>query len=454
MYYWMYNIVLHLALPVIAGLLCVKKRLQRGFKPRFGFLDSKLRELPQPVIWVHAVSLGEALAAIPLLRGLKHLWPQGTLVVSTVTETGKEVVFGQLAGIALHCYAPLDFPWAVKKYLDRLNPFLFILMESELWPNLLRGLHLRQVPTCLVNGRISSKSFSRYRLVRGFMRQVLGYLDLALVQSELDEQRMVALGAKPEHVQVTGNMKFDQMPGQAGEDSAVPISRQDLGLQSDEILWVAGSTHEREELEILEAYREVARAYPQLVLLMAPRHIERMVQVEEVIRGLDLVCLRRSLLSVQTMSTPSPHGTRVIILDTRGELARIYGLGVAGFVGGTLVPVGGHNLLEPAQWGRPVLFGPYTDHCRDMAQLLINQGGGVQVQNRQGLVEEMQGLLANPDRAAEIGRRASAAVQKRRGVVPVNLQKIRELVSQHKVLRKKSQSQPEALSAASQSIMK
>ena len=454
MYYWMYNIVLHLALPVIAGLLCVQKRLKRGFKTRFGFLDSNLRELPHPVIWVHAVSLGEALAAIPLLRGLKHMWPQGTLVVSTVTETGKEVVSRQLDGIALHCYAPLDFPWAVNRYLQRLNPFLFILMESELWPNLLRALYLRQVPTCLVNGRISSKSFSRYQLVRGFMRQVFGYLDLALVQSERDEQRMVALGASPDHVQVTGNMKFDQLSEQVGQDSVALISRQELGLESNEILWVAGSTHEREELEILEAYREVVRAYPQLVLLLAPRHIERIVQVEKVIRGLDLVCFRRSLLSVQSMSSFSAHGPRVIILDTRGELARIYGLGVVGFVGGTLVPVGGHNLLEPAQWGKPVLFGPFTDHCRDMAQLLIDQGGGFQVQDRQGLVEQMKGFLANPVRTGEIGRLASAAVQQRRGVVPVNLQKIRELVSQHNVPRKKSRSQAEAVSVASQSIMK
>jgi len=454
MYYLIYNILLHLSLPIIGGLLLVKKRLQRGLKPRLGFLDPALRQLTEPVIWVHAVSLGEALAVIPLLRALKHTWPQGTLVVSTITETGKEVISTQLDGIARHCYAPLDFTWAVNRYVRGLNPSLYILMESEIWPNLLRRLHVDHVPVCLINGRVSSRSFSRYRLIPGFMRQVLGCVDLALVQTERDGERMRALGAPQEIVQVTGNMKFDQMPDQPNHTSVGLVTRTDLGLEPHERLWVAGSTHEGEEAEIIEVYRELVCVYPQLVLLLAPRHIERTPQIEQMLRRYGMSCLCRSRISSQEGKSNSPNGPRVIILDTRGELAGLYRLGVCGFVGGTLMPVGGHNLLEPAQCGKPVLFGPFIDHWRDIAQWLIDHGGGIQVQDRQGLADQMKKLLADPEKAGDIGRRAAAAVQQRRGVVALNLQKIRELVNLYDGFRKNHLRRTQSLSAASQSTVK
>lgn len=454
MYYWIYNVGLHLASPIIAGLLLVKKRLQRGLKPRLGILNPDFRQLPQPVIWVHAVSLGETMAVAPLLRALKEMWPQGTLVVSTITETGKEVVSKQLDGIARHCYAPLDFPWAVNRYVRELNPFLFILVESEFWPNLLRRLHRSHVPICLVNGRMSSRSYSRYRLVRPFIRQVLGYVDLALVQTDRDEQRMLDLGASGEVIEVTGNMKFDQMSDSCSPESRSSFSREDLRIEESEILWVAGSTHEHEEADIIEAYQTILQAHPKLVLLLAPRHIERVSQIEHVIRGYGIPTIRRSRLPNVEGRVDHPQGKRIILLDTRGELAGIYRLAVAGFVGGTLVPVGGHNVLEPAQWGRPVLFGPFTDHCRDVAQLLVDQGGGIQVQDGQGLADQMNGLLADPEKAQEIGRRAFAAVQQRRGVVQVNLQKIRELVARCYASSEHQGKSPQIVPTVSQSLVK
>ena len=429
MYYWIYNVLLHLSFPIIAGLLLVKKRLQRGLKPRLGILDPDCRQLPQPVIWVHAVSLGETTAVVPLLRGLKKTWPQGTLVVSTITETGKEVVLNQLDGIARHCYAPLDFPWAVNRYVRELNPFLFVLVESEFWPNLLRRLHRNHVPICLVNGRISSRSYSRYRLVRPFIRRVLACLNLALVQTDRDGQRLVELGASEEVVKVTGNMKFDQMPDSFSPESGSSISREALGIEAGEILWVAGSTHEHEEADIIDAYQAILPSHPGLVLLLAPRHIERTSQIEQVIRGFGIPSIRRSRIPALQDRVGHAQGKRIILLDTRGELAGIYRLAVAGFVGGTLVPVGGHNVLEPAQWGKPVLFGPFTDHCQEFAQLLVDQGGGIRVQDSHALADQMKRLLANPEKAEEIGRQAFAAVRQRRGVVHVNLQQIREMVA-------------------------
>lgn len=430
MYYWIYNVVLHLSFPIIAGLLLVKKRLQRGLGPRLGILGPDCRQLPQPVIWVHAVSLGETTAVVPLLRALKETWPQGTLVVSTITETGKEVVRNQLAGIARHCYAPLDFPWAVNRYVRELNPFLYVLVESEFWPNLLRRLHRNKVPICLVNGRISSKSFSRYRLVRPFFRQVFDCISLALVQTDRDGQRIRELGAPVERVQVTGNMKFDQMPERFSSESGSSISREALGIESGEILWVAGSTHEHEEEEIIAAYQAILPSHPRLILLLAPRHIERTSQIEQVIRDFGIPSIRRSRISASQGELGHAQGKRIILLDTRGELAGIYRLAVAGFVGGTLVPVGGHNVLEPAHWGKPVLFGPFTDHCQDFAQLLVEQGGGVRVQNGPALADQMKRLLADPEHAEEMGRQAFAAVNRNRGVVHVNLQKICEMMAQ------------------------
>ncbi|MDR4494335.1 MAG: 3-deoxy-D-manno-octulosonic acid transferase [Nitrospirales bacterium] len=454
MYYWIYNGLLHLAFPIIAGLLLVKKRLQRGLKPRLGILDPACRQLSQPVIWVHAVSLGETTAVIPLLRVLKETWPQGTLVVSTITETGKEVVSAHLGGLAKHCYAPLDFPWVVNRFVRELNPFLYILVESEFWPNLLRRLHRNHVPICLVNGRISSRSYSRYRFVRPFIRRVLECLDLALVQTERDRKRMLELGASGEIVQVTGNMKFDQMPESYSSESGSLLSREALGIQPGEILWVAGSTHEHEEGDILEAYQAILPAHPRLVLLLAPRHIERTSHIEQVIRGYGIPCIRRSL--IPTLKEPLAHiqGNRIILLDTRGELAGVYRLAVAGFVGGTLVPVGGHNVLEPAQWGRPVLFGPYTDHCRDFAMLLVKQGGGIQVQDSRALADEMKNLLADPQNTEEMGRRAFDAVRQGRGVVHVNLQKIREMVDRCYASSDNREKSSQTVSVASQSLVK
>ena len=445
MYYWIYNVILHVALPIIIGLLLVKKRLQRGLKPRFGVLDSDLRHLPQPVIWLHAVSLGEAMAAIPLLRALKRAWPHGTLVVSTITETGKEVVFKQLDGVARHCYAPLDFPWAVSRYVRGLNPSLFILMESEFWPNLLRCLHRHHIPVCLVNGRISSRSYARYRLVPGFTRQVFGNLNLALVQSERDRERLHALGVPQEHVHVTGNMKFDQVH----DFASVALTRSDLGLGDEDRLWVAGSTHAQEETEILQSYQDILNVIPKVILLLAPRHIERIDQIEQGIREFGMVPLRRSRISSQAMN-PLVRGPRVILLDTRGELASLYRLGEFCFVGGTLVPVGGHNLLEPAQWGKPVLFGPFTDHCRDVAQLLIDEGAGIEVKNRDDLVKQIERLAADCELAKEMGRRAIAAVEQRRGVVARNVQKIGALINQCGNFSGSPRGQADELSAVSQ----
>ena len=427
MFWLIYNVLLVLGSPVIVGLLLTKKRCQRGLLARLGQVPTVLQHLPGPVVWVHAVSLGEVTAVVPFLRAMKEEDPHQTIVVSTVTETGREIVLKRLNGIATHCYAPLDFWWAVNRYVRVLNPRVFLLVESEIWPNLLTCLAQHQVPVCLVNGRISSRSFSRYRVVKRLMKRIWSLFDMALMQTAQDAERIKELGANAKVVHVTGNMKIDQsLDRQKSFDSTQSI-RTSLGISAIELVLVAGSTHPNEEEQLLDAYQSLCHSQRNVVLVLAPRHVERAPELETVIARYGLSCVRRSQISDKNIFSAQHHSPRVIVLDSRGELPYVYRLGFVGFVGGTLVPVGGHNLLEPAQWGRPVVFGPYIDHFRDIAHQFLQAGGAVQVHQPKDLVTHLLHLLEHPAEAEQMGRQALAVVQKNRGVVKENLRLIGQL---------------------------
>jgi 3-deoxy-D-manno-octulosonic-acid transferase len=348
-------------------------------------------------------------AIVPFVQALRLRFPGYQIVVTTVTETGREAVEQRLAGLAMHAYAPLDFPWAVRRSIQRLQPSLFVFVETELWPNLLRALGRHGVPAILVNGRLSSRSFVRYRMLRFFFSQVLRHVRLALVQSDRDRQRFVSIGAVPNRVIRTGNLKFDQPPPQT---AATAPDRRALGLADHEQLIVAGSTHPGEEEQLLDAYRSLHSSFPSLVLLLAPRHIERAASLETTVKEKGFEVVRRSRLAGSQISGP-----RVIVLDTRGELPAVYRHGVATFVGGTLVPVGGHNLLEPAVWGKPVFFGSHTDHCAEMADLLLLGGGAVRVADGRELASLMAGLLKDGHRLKAMGAAAQQVVLDNRGAV-------------------------------------
>ncbi|HYM37860.1 MAG TPA: 3-deoxy-D-manno-octulosonic acid transferase, partial [Nitrospiraceae bacterium] len=368
MWYLAYNILLLLASPVILLILLGKKRCRRGLLQRLGLhLPRGLRD-GEPVLWVHAVSLGEVVAVTPLVHALRKRHPHDRIVVSTVTETGREAVEQRLTGVAEHCYAPLDFPWTVSRFVERLAPRAFLFVETELWPNLLRALYRRSIPAVMVNGRLSSNSFRGYQRIRPFLRQLLDAVTLCLMQSDRDAERIIALGARPSRVVKTGNVKFDQpLPDPNGV--AGGLSRGLLGLRDGEELIVAGSTHPVEEDQLLSCYEALQKQFPSLVLLLAPRHIERASQVEASARARGLAVQQRSTMGSGQTGDATMGRPRVVVLDTRGELAQVYQHAVLTFVGGTLVPVGGHNLLEPALWGKPVFFGPHTDHCMEVAGL-------------------------------------------------------------------------------------
>lgn len=415
----LYNLGLLVAAPVIVGVLVAKPRCRRGFLQRMGWQthpSDRVKDA-RPLIWVHAVSLGEAVAAVPLVKALHERHPDYRYIVTTVTETGREAVEQRLAGVAEHRYAPMDFPWAVTGMVDQLRPAVYLFVETELWPNLLWTLRDRRVPSILVNGRLSSRSFRRQDIagIRSLYRSVLRSITLCLMQSDRDRQRIVALGADPEAVHTTGNIKFDQpLPVMEGETSL----RRSFGLHEGERLILAGSTHPGEEELLVSAYRRVVTEHPSAVLMLAPRHIERVDQVEAMIRDAGFAVQRKSRIGERVA------GPRVIILDTRGELARAYRESVVAFVGGTLVPVGGHNLLEPAVWGRPVLFGPYTDHCAEMAALLDEAGGGRKVMGVEDLVRCCTEWLSDQNACDTVGQAARRVVLDNQGALNRSLELI------------------------------
>jgi len=442
-----YNIVMLVVSPIIVAVLLAKRRCRRGLLHRLGLENSlsslsgpscrpnqpdrpnepdRLGRPDRPVIWIHAVSLGEVVAVTPLVNELHRRHPAYRLMVSTVTETGREAVELRLAGVADHCYAPLDFPWVVSRFIERLQPCLYLFVETELWPNLLWYLRRRGVPTALVNGRLSTRSFARQQWapVRSFYRTMLQPLSLCLMQSDRDVDRIIALGAEASRVRRTGNIKFDQPIPAVTEGGT---TRAHLELQDTEQLFVAGSTHPGEEETLVECYRALVAQCPSAVLLLAPRHIERVESVEAMIRARGLAVQRRS--TIGQAGAPRCTGPRVVVLDSRGELAAIYREAVVAFVGGTLVPIGGHNLLEPAQWAKPVLFGPYTDHCAEIADLLIQAGGGRRVLHAEDLTRQVLTLFSDDEERGRMGRSARQVVEQNQGALQQTLEAIDRLLT-------------------------
>jgi 3-deoxy-D-manno-octulosonic-acid transferase len=422
----LYNGLLLLAAPVVLALLLAKPRCRRGLPERFGFKVPGIRPDHRPLIWVHAVSLGEVVAITPLVRELHRRHPDHRFAVSTATETGRDAVEQRLAGVAEHLYAPLDFPWAVSRAVNSVRPALYVFIETELWPNMLAQLACRGVPAIMVNGRLSTSSYARQRRppVRWLYERMLRSLRLCLMQSDRDAERIISLGADPKTVHRTGNIKFDQ---------PLPLSerwltRAELGLSEGTSLLVAGSTHAVEEEMLVDAYRAVLAKYPSVQLLLAPRHIERADAVEGMVRDRHLRVRRRSQGRPAGQSPAARP--QVIILDSRGELAEIYREATVAFVGGTLVAIGGHNLLEPASWGKPVLFGPHTDHCVEIANLLVQSGGGRRVADAAQLNAELTRLFDRPDECAHMGEAAQSMVRQHQGALAATIEAIdRELAS-------------------------
>lgn len=406
---WPYSVALGVFLiglaPTVLARMLLRGKYRRGIRERFGAVAPW--EGSQTPIWLHAVSVGEVMAAVPLARALRARRPEIPLLVSTTTETGRAVAEQRLPATRF-VFFPLDFGWAVRRALGRLRPRLVLLTETELWPNFLSTCAGRGIPVVVINGRLSPRSFPRYRLVRWWFGRVLRNVRLFCMQSSQDAERILALGAPADRVKVTGNLKYD-FPG---FDEAVDVDalRRSLGLSAGRRLVVAGSTHRGEEELMLEAFRTAARSRPDLCLLVATRHPERLEEVERLVARAGLPCVRRSRAEAQP-----PEEGGAILLDTMGELARLYAAASVVFIGGSLIPHGGQNILEPAAHGRPVIHGPHMANFSEMRDRFREAGAAIQVEDAADLLRALESLLDDSLEAERMGKAGRGIVASHRG---------------------------------------
>lgn len=408
------------ATPVFAYRAWRHGKYLEGLGQRFGRVPAGLNPDVDPSIWIHAVSVGEVLAARAIVPELRRRYPRLRLFLSTTTITGQQVARSRVPEVDGLFYFPLDLPWAVRRWVDRLQPTLFLMMETELWPNLLRACRAHGARTALVNGRISARSFPRYRLVRPFMRRVLADVDLCCAQSEESAQRLVALGADPARVVVTGSLKFDALDwSSGGRDRVLRFFR----LREGRTVFMAASTLRGEDAAVLRAFRRLRTVRPDALLVIAPRHPERFAEVEEACAAEGYRVIRRTALLVDT-EPPAD----IVVLDTVGELARLFEIATLVFVGGSLVDAGGHNILEPAVFGKPILFGPHMQNFAEIAEAFLEGGAAVQVRDEAGLEAAVLALAEDPLRRASLGAAARALVEANRGARERTLHEIERLL--------------------------
>jgi 3-deoxy-D-manno-octulosonic-acid transferase len=379
---------------------------------RMGYLPVSFNIDGDASIWIHAVSVGEVLTARPLISDLKRRYPKLRMFLSTTTMAGQQLARRSVQDVDAVFYFPFDLGFVVRRTLDLVRPKLFVMMETEIWPNLLRECRERGIKTAVVNGRLSARSYPRYRMIRPMMRRVLEHIDKFLVQSEESARRFIDLGADPARVVVTGSLKFDSLDVSSTALQARARERvlRYFRVPASRPVIVAGSTMKGEEALVLRAFRRVRATSPNAMLVLAPRNPERFGEAEQLARGEGWKVARRSDLAVDT----EPR-VDIVILDTIGELATVYQIATIVFVGGSLVATGGHNVLEPAVFGKPIIFGPHMQNFLEIADAFVTNAAGVQLADESQLEEAFLSLMSDPVRRARLGAAARALVEANRG---------------------------------------
>ena len=396
-------------------------KYRSGLLERLGFVPARLKDAKPGCIWVHAVSVGEVLAVGRLITELQQDQPDRQVFVSTTTATGQNLA-RQRFGENRVFFMPLDFGFAVRPYLKALKPHLLVLAETEFWPNLLHLAGKQGTTLAIVNARISDRSFPRYRRFRWFFGRVLSNVDLFLAQTSEDAARLRAIGAATERVQVSGNLKFDIRPT---ERSALVTSLR-AAISKDSPVIVCGSTAEGEEGPLLEAFKAVQQQLPAAIMVLAPRHPERFEKVAAMISSAGFALQRRS-----SWSPPQPVSRGIFLLDSVGELAAMYELADIAFVGGSLVPTGGHNILEPAQNGAAIVVGPHTFNFREIVSI-FEQGDAIRVVTAATLSSQFLALLQRLEDRKELGRRAGDLFAQHAGATRRTLEALAPLLAGQK----------------------
>ena len=396
-----------------------------SFWQRLGYLPVSLNLDAESSIWIHAVSVGEVLTARALLPELRERYPSLRLFMSTTTMTGQRLARQNLQGLDGVFYFPFDLNFIVSRTLRLVKPKLFIMMETEIWPNLLRACHRNGVKTILVNGRISSRSYPRYCTIRPLFKKVLAHIDRFCMQGNESSRRLIALGADPARVTVTGTLKFDSLEPPAARPALQTRDRvlRYFRISDRRHVVIAASTLRGEEEPVLRAFAKIKLATSNAFLIIAPRHPERFDEVVRMVDFAGFSVSRRSDLQIDA----EPR-VDVVVLDTIGELARLYQIATVVFVGGSLVDVGGHNILEPAIFGKPIVFGPRMQNFKEVAETFLAANAACQVHSGGELEETLQALLNDPVRRAGLGATARALVESNRGAKERSLEVIQDLL--------------------------
>jgi len=448
--YLLYSLVLTLGMLLLLPWFLYQALRRRKYlgsayrNQRFGFLPEELVPPGESSIWIHAVSVGEVLAVVPLARRIKELFPDLRLLVSTTTLTGQEMAKARLGGLALpqggadgFFYFPFDWPGPVRRALRRAKPKLVIIAETEIWPHFLREASRAGIPVVFVNSRISDRSFGRYQKVKWFTRSVLAFPVAFLTQTEEDRRRLIELGAPAEKVRVSGNLKYDL--AEPPSTWLLEELSQGMARHGREPVLVAGSTMPGEEEIIGAAFAELQRRVPKALWILAPRHPERFDAVADWVLHRGWRLLRRSQMACPDPAVAGPRDAatavenldwpEVLLVDSMGELAGLYRLATVAFVGGSLVAQGGHNPLEPALFARPIVFGASMENFREMARALVHEGAAAVVTDAKELENTLLALSADEARRQRMGQAAREFVERHRGATERALGVIREILS-------------------------
>ncbi len=431
----LYNLVFNLGLLLSAPFYFLKLWRRggwaAGFFERFGRYSSKLKQAltNRRVVWIHGVSVGEANLASLLVKALELRLPHHKFVVTTTTTTGMGELHRRLPGDVEKVYYPIDRrPW-IRRATAVLRPEIIVLVEAELWPNLLWNARRRRVPVLLVNARISDRSFPRYRRFGFLFRDLFGGLAAVTAQNDRDATRLVELGCRPDRVHAVGSLKFESAPLAEHRVVDVPRLLSQAGMPENARILLAGSTHDGEEALIAKVFRQLRKKHPDLYLVIVPRHVERARNVGSQLHRAGVRYIYRT--EVSFVSNPEPGSSDCLLVNSTGELRQFYPHATVVFVGKSLVGRGGQNPIEPAEAGRPVLFGPFMQNFSDIATRLLEGGGAVQVEDEASLQAQLDLLLSDPARCAELGANALNVVRKNRGALERTVEVVLDAMAKH-----------------------
>ena len=421
--YNLYRILVYLILPLALLAQLIKGFRNRGYwlrwGERLGLVPVNIQKNAPYDLWLHAVSVGEVRAAIPLVKEMLAKHRDYRILITTMTPTGSDMVKMSFSDSVDHCYLPYDTGLAMQRFVKTIRPERVVVMETEIWPNLINAVKQFGASLIYVNVRLSERSYLKYARVKRFARSVIDQIDLLAVQGETDAKHLKLLGVADNKIHITGSIKFDVSMPASLQESAEVLRRQ---LGADRLIWIAGSTRDGEEGRIIDAYKTLKSNFPSLLLILVPRHPERFDTVARKAKRHDLKLKKRS-----TYKKDIKDDVDVYLGDTMGELSLMYAASDVAFVGGSLVPFGGQNILEPCALGKPVLFGPHMFNFLEISRLVIKSGAGSMVKNTEQLTDKLNELLTSPDARDKMGNQAINMIEQHRGA----LERIQKLLEKY-----------------------